>query len=270
MKRGSKKANSCFNLAINNLYPRSKRAQVTMFIVVAIIIVIIVVIYFLVKNPNILPQSEKVNPQVEPIYGYVQSCLKETGDQAVFYTSFRGGYYNPPNNNHNGIAIYFDKGTNYFPSINAIEDEISLFMDGILATCIDDFKQFPDFEIKAEQSHTKTTIEPNKINFKVTMPLSISKGNKSYTLEYFSVEIPAQLYKVHSVISELMQDQIKNPDTMCLSCMYKLASENDLYFETNDIDSETVLFTIIDENSKVLNNSHIFNFVNKYKLKENE
>ena len=54
---------------------------------------------------------------------------------------------------------------------------------------------------------------------------------------------------------------------VCLSCINDLAFGNDLYFELNDYDDETIIFSIIDENSSVLDKNYRFNFANKYKIK---
>jgi len=239
-----------------------KRGQVSAFIIFAIFIVGIIVILFIYFKPNL--ETEKVNPDALPIYNYVNDCLKETGEKAVFYIGQTGGYFIKPNlSTDNNIAYYYDKGENHMPSKESIERELSLYMDNMLFFCVEGFNNFPDFNVSQKEIITKAKINEGKVKFDVTYPISVSKGGKTYSFEKFSTEVPVRLDVIYNVLGKIMQEQMVNPD-ICITCLDDIATENDMYIDMYNPDEETVIFIIKDDNSKIKSESYKFIFANRY------
>ena len=56
----------------------NKRAQVTIFVIIAILIIAGIVGFFYVKNKTSL-FIPTISKDVQPVYNFVQDCLEETG-----------------------------------------------------------------------------------------------------------------------------------------------------------------------------------------------
>jgi len=242
-----------------------KRGQVTIFVIVAVVVIGLILIFFLIKSSNDENREEIVSPEIRPIYDFVKNCIEEVGEQAIDYISLTGGYYRPPDYFINeGVAIYLYNGENYMPSKDRVEEEISNYINERLSLCIRNFEDFEDFKVSQERINTTTKIIPNKVIFEILYLLSITKGEETFYINNFEIEVSGRLGVVYDVVYNYMQEQMDDPKSICISCLYNLSVENDLYVDIYDYDNETVIFRVIDENSTVNNQDLTFNFVNKY------
>jgi len=239
-----------------------KRGQVSIFIILAIIIVIAIVIAIIIRL-NFFPNNQ-VHPEVQPIHDFIDNCLEETGEYGVYFIGQTGGYFITPELSiDDGTAIYFDQ-ENYMPSKELIESELSNYIEGMIDLCIDNYKDFPDFEISGQEKTVKTVIEDTRVISELTYQVTISKAEKTYNIEKFQAEIPVRLGIIYKAIKEFTDDQITHPEEVCVTCITRIAEEKDLYFRMLDYDERTVLFNIRDKNSKILGEEYVFKFANRY------
>lgn len=239
------------------------KAQVTAFIIIAILIVVVIAIFLSITFKSSI-EEERINPVVLPIYNYIGACAKQTGQDAIHYIGQTGGYFISPNLSIGNTAVYFNKGENNLPTKEKIEDELALYMNNMLFFCTKGFRNFPDFNISQGEIKTKAKIDNNKVVFNIVYPLTISKGEKTYSLEKVNAEVPVRLNTIYSVLEKIMQEQMKNKNDICLSCLNNLAFDNNLYIDMADYTDNSVLFLITDENSKINDDYYIYYFVNKY------
>lgn len=241
-----------------------KSAQVTIFIIIAIVIVAAILIFILIRNNGILKSN--ISPEIKPIYISVENCIKDTAENAVYYVGQTGGYFiSPEQSTEFGIAYYYDKGKNLTPTKEIIEKELGDYVDYMLFFCTKNFIDYPDFSVKQGKIKTSAKIKSDRITFEVNYPLSISKSGKTYSFSNFAeTSINARLDKIYSIAKNITDDTIKNKENVCISCIYKLAKDLDLYVEINDLDSETTVFTVRDINSEILQMDYRFNFANRY------
>ena len=68
----------------------SKRSQVTIFIILGLIVVVSFIIIFLFFNPPEIRMVDENNPQA-----FIESCTRETVEEAINLLSKRGGDINP-------------------------------------------------------------------------------------------------------------------------------------------------------------------------------
>jgi hypothetical protein len=242
-----------------------KRAQVTVFIIIAILIIAIIVLFFIFRE-KLLPE-EKVDIQVQPIHSYVENCIKEIAEDAIYTIGRKGGYFlSPELSTESGVTYYFDKGKSYMPSKEIIENEISLYVDEMLFFCTKNFVDFPDFNVKQRRIKTKATITDDNVILNIEYPLSISKGETTHSFKRFEdIEISVRLGIIYNTMDEIMREQMTHKENICLSCIVDLALKNDLYVEMQDYDDETVIFTFRDENIKLNEEDYRFTFANRYK-----
>ena len=72
----------------------NKKAQVTIFVILAILIVAVIIIFFAVRN-SIVDTSNKIPIQIIPIYDFVTGCIEDSGYNALYTIGQQGGYFIP-------------------------------------------------------------------------------------------------------------------------------------------------------------------------------
>ncbi|MEK6859311.1 MAG: hypothetical protein AABX54_00710 [Nanoarchaeota archaeon] len=240
----------------------NRYGQVSGFVIFAILIAGIILIFFLFRTGSF--QNIKVNPVALPVYNYVDACVKETGKTSLYDIGQSGGYFINPEISLNSIAVYFDRGDNYIPSKEKIQEELALYMNNILFFCVKGFSNFPDFDVSQDEIKTSAKIENNRVVFDIVYPISVTKNGKTYAFEKFSAEVPVRLGMIYNVSEKIIQEQMKNLKDICLTCLSRIAFENDLFIDMADYENDSVLFVISDENSKINGKEYKFYFINKY------
>ena len=60
-----------------------KRGQISVFVIISVFILIIILIYFLISKEEI--SERKVDAEIQPLYSFVEECLKNSGEEALFH-----------------------------------------------------------------------------------------------------------------------------------------------------------------------------------------
>lgn len=245
----------------------NKKSQITIFVIMAIVIVISLMIYFSVKSGIF---KTMVDPEIKPVYSFVDNCLSKTSEDAVYHIGQYGGYFIPPNDStESKIPYYFDKGKNLLLSKAQIEKELSKYMDSMMFFCVKNFADFPDFQIKQGEIKTGTKILPEKVVFNLDFPLTISKGENSFFIKDFSVEISSRLDNIYEVASGIILEQMKDEKNICINCVGDLAFENKILVRANEypFDKETIIFSITDNEIGLKGEEYVYYFANRYDIK---
>lgn len=245
----------------NNSIWSSKRAQISLFIIVAIVIVSVIIVILFLRKPGI---SSSSSPEILPIGSFVDSCVKSTGYEAVQWIGSTGGYLTVSQNSLNDSAYYFYNGENHMPSKEFMERSLAGYMDNLLPICLGDFEDFLDFKISLGVLKSNAKIENNQVIFNIQYPLSISKSDKTYLLEKFESQIPVRLGVIYDVSNKIMLEQMKKKDAICFNCINQISEDNNLIVNMFSEVNSSVLFIINDPNSQINGRSYNFYFVNKY------
>lgn len=244
----------------------NKKGQVTVFVIIAIIIVISLMIYFSVKSGIF---KTIVDPEIRPVYSFVDNCLAKTSEDAIYHIGQYGGYFIVPNKStESKIPYYFDKGRNLLLSKAQIEKELSKYMDSMMFFCVKNFADFPDFQIKQGEIKTETKILHEKVVFNLDFPLTISKGESSFFIKNFNIEVNSRLDSIYEVASGIIEEQMKEEKNICINCIGDLAFENKIFVSMNEdpFDANTIIFTLIDDQEKINEEEYVFYFANRYEL----
>ncbi len=237
-----------------------KRGQVTIFIIIAIIIVASTILFFIFRGKLGILESQAN----DPTYLFIESCIEDTGKDAIYFISRNGGYFfSPAASTSEGIPYYYYNGKNYMPSIERIEEEISSYIEGTLSYCTEEFVDFPEFNITEGKIKAKTTIKDEKIILEIEYPVTIKKGKTTIRLKNFrDIIILARVGTIYDSIKEMMQEQT-DEGKICLSCISTIANREG--FTVDMIGTqEDIIFTIKDEYSKIKGIPLEFKFANKY------
>ena len=182
--------------------------------------------------------------------------------------SEHGGYYELPilADLKFYLPYYLYEKQNKMPSQWTIEQEISKYVNNELPFCLKNFDTFKEvgYDISTGEIETITTIKTDKVIFNIDFPVVMKKENKETVLRLFSAEIPIELGKFYEIIAEFMEMQENAPESICVSCLSNLASENNLRAEMYFVREGDMLFRLIDE--KESNILYQYDFMNKYPL----
>ena len=246
----------------------NKKAQITIFIILAIAVVAAVGIYFAVSGN--LDKVKGSSLDTRQIKSFVESCVEEAGEDAIYSISQKGGYLFSPNmSTFSGIPYYFYEGENYMISKPELEKEISKYMNAEIYLCTNEFENFPNFKIKEGRINTSVEILEDSVEFSVEYPLTISKENSSVELENFEARISSGLGIVYNSIYEIIKDQM-NYDSICMSCIMNIAEEKDVYVGMKEGVDGDVIFTITEKNIGLDRKDFEFVFANKYNFENEE
>lgn len=262
LSQRSKRSNSHFDFAINNSLSKAKRSQITPIIIVAVLIAAIIIVFYFSAGKKLYPQN--INNEVKPIYDYVQECIKETGERAILDNSNYGGYFiSPEESLENGIPYYARSGKNLMPNKEKIEDEIGNYISTLTFFCIKNFATFEDYVIDEKEIKTNIDIQKDKVVMDVSYPLSITKGENSYNLKSFYLEVPTRLGVIYDSAEFIVNDQVKYTKSICITCLDQISNRYDFYVNAIEIDDKNVIYTIKDEKIKINNETLVFNFASE-------
>lgn len=239
---------------------KNKKAQVTIFIIIAIIIVGAVALFFTLRGTL---QKEVYTPEVASVKNFVDECIENTAEDVIYTIGQGGGYYFPPTfSTDSGITYYLINNKSYMPSKKQIEEEISYFISNKLFFCVRNFVDFPEFEIEQGEIKTSSKIYENSVVLNLNYPITIRKGESVSRIKDFEVEIPVRLGIVYDSVSGFIAEDIE--DGICLSCLLNISETHDLYVDMFDYDEETVIFIFKDENSIINDVAFEWVFANEY------
>lgn len=251
-----------------------KNGQLTIFIIIGILIVLIIMGIVAIRTGILNFNKEKINPEFTPVYDFVKDCIKITGEEAIYHIGLTGGYVVVPeteksldfdNESDAEIAYYFYNKENHMPSKEQIEKELSFYIDNFIYFCINDFRDFPDFDVKQGEAKTTAKIENNKIIFSVNYPLSIKKENKTSEIKYFNdIEIPVRLSETYLVSEEIIKKQMENKEEICFSCLEDIGDRYNMSIQMMESVNDSIVFVVRDEQSKIYGGDYLFYFVNQY------
>ena len=176
----------------------SKKAQVTIFIIIALIVVgaAATTIYFTkIKSGNIFTDEyflqEAIKPKLNNMQSAILNCLDQTSIDALTVIGIQGGFYNePPQSFDLGWAFlpyYYNQGEFLKPTNQEIETELETYINENLNFCLDEVDQ-TDFTIIYKTPKTEASIEKNQVTFKINTPITIEK--EAHTLKFETKKHP--------------------------------------------------------------------------------
>jgi len=273
MKKGccvfekSKKCNSHFDFEKSNLsLLKSKRSQVTIFIIIAIVIVVAIGGLAYVYKDNLAGFfggrfGEDVKLEVE-------NCIYNTTMDAIYFNGLQGGYYqvDVPNIEYDflQVPIYVAGRTLSIPSETKIEQQLAMAIEDSISFCLN--KVSEKFSGKYnlgidESGKASATISSKQIKIMLDWPISVKKieGSETKILSKFSKTINFDFSRKYLLVKQFSQEQAKNPGEALISYMADLSYENNFVTEAIQIDETTVIYTFL-FNEKYNNQSYIYGF----------
>ncbi|MBI1969567.1 hypothetical protein HYS48_02635 [Candidatus Woesearchaeota archaeon] len=251
-----------------------KRGQVTFFVILGIFLLVVVGLFYAqLEREMAIKAPPSLSFDRGAIQQYVESCIASIGEEALQWIGEHSGYFELPTEAVTGsplqAAYYFYLDKDLMPSKERIEQEISRYLDEELFFCLKNFADFPGMYIIPDEVATTATILDESVLFEVRMPLRIQQEASETKISLFRNEMRnIRLHALYAMMRAFMDEQMKNPASVCLSCLLKLGIQYDVHIAMQRLDDDVVLFTLTDAQSKIDDQPYRFVFANKYKLAE--
>jgi hypothetical protein len=175
---------------------KTKRGQVTIFIILAILAVSLIALFFIFKDEII---KDRIPSEVSPIYNTLTSCLENDLSAGIGVLESQGGYiylpdfesgseYMPFSSQLNFVGTsvpywYYISGNNIereqVPSINKMETQLESFIEDRVNNCLFDNYLDQGFEISEGEPLAKVEITQDEVILDLEMDFTIKKDDVS-------------------------------------------------------------------------------------------
>ncbi len=223
----------------------NKRGQVTIFVIIAILLISSVALYFLFGSSLGFGQRN-LDPDIEKVYLFAEDCMKGNLEESLYWVGQGGGYYLPRESftNSNGIPYYIYNGDFYYPTEETINNEISSYINSNIDYCLNEFKNFSEFNISKGDISSITEIKNEEVVSEVNYPITIQRVDEKTIIKDFEVKTYSRIKEMYEFAGEILQTY--SNDGLCLSCIYETAAVKDFKIDITN-DEEGIIITIIDE-----------------------
>ena len=194
---------------------KTKKAQVTPFIIIGLVILIIGSLFIYYRN-FIFIEPDVISEDVLPIKNYIDACLNHVGEDAVTRLGMQGGYIFEdqviPSEAVYPVEImprfplkipyWYYNSVSYVPSIELMQKQISDHIEVEIKNCIN-FDLFEEYEIEeVEDIKINTRINEEDVSVDMDYKLIIrDKSNYEETKEGIS-----KIVKDHGNIEVLVHE----------------------------------------------------------------
>lgn len=236
-----------------------KRAQVTIFIIIAIILVAGISLFFLVKN-NSPPAIENIRSNIQPAYLVIQSCLKETGENALYKLGENGGVIWPLKTLSSGETYY--TSDDRFSTLGELEGSISMYVNENMNACLEKYSlNLSGFKINNKNFTIQTQIKQGSILFGYSRGyILIERQETIYELKNFDVSFETDFLNIYNLSLELKERYFRNNGTD-LTYLSSLEN-NDIQIFFDEYPSYT-LITLLHNKGVENNLPYLFKFALK-------
>jgi len=209
----------------------NKRAQLTIFIVIAVIVIALALIawQFWPRIRDAFMSEEQarafLSTQVRPLKDSISFCIKETakeileeqGRHAGYYEGWHDLYYVEFANQSRVIVMYKDENkvrVNKLPSLEEIKKEFSkaLEADGYekIDRCLENFAKFKrKMQVIPGERKIDLEIEEDKVIVDVDWPITIKKGRASLSFNQENITLFIPLGKIWRVANDIVNFEVK-------------------------------------------------------------
>ena len=214
----------------------AKKAQVTIFAIIAIIILITGILLFVVKKEEATtldkePHKPEFAGQTE-LKNYVDSCLQDVALQGLEIIRLQGGYVDVPDNvdsltakdtegkyvrnldgsknvvidpnSENKLPYWLTAESVAIPSLSFMEKELENYITKGLETCVNDFKDFRDQGFTVNYSSIEANVAMGKaVVVNIDFPISLRKADTSFEENSFVFSVPIDMELIQKTASDL-------------------------------------------------------------------
>ena len=189
---------------------KSKKTQITIFVIIAIVIILGVAAFFVIKQNSSLNVETSLDRDLTK---KVESCATELLNSGIGLIGIQGGYIALPENfvatSDSKIAYGFYEGQNTLVSLAEMEKELSSFLEFSLPECLNQ-TIIKNYEIKKGVASVKTKISADYVSVDIIYPITISSAESTYTFDKYFVKTNSILGSLHDAMNNIILSQAEN------------------------------------------------------------
>jgi hypothetical protein len=222
--KGNKKKRREIDLFLKN---KSKRGQITIFVILAICIVIVIFLLF-TKKTDFVTIFAKESPTND-----IEKCIQGVAKQGVEILSSQGGSIDSQNFYlYNGSNVSYICYTNqyYIPCVmqkpmlkESVEKELSSYVEKKSADCLANVKQIYESKgynvILRENPKVKVELVPNNIKITSNLDLELSKETNQ-VFKQIRTDMSSDLYDFVIIASSISNWEARYGDSETMNFMY--------------------------------------------------
>lgn len=205
----------------------NKRAQVTIFVIIALVVVLIIGV-FVAFRENLF--GENIPASLQPVYSRYGECISQEVLNGISLMQSQGGRidigelsyasdFNPFSSHLNFLGFkipywYGLSGNNLVienvPSLNDMESDLGLFLSERINDC--DFSDFyaQGFSIEKSEASASVIIEDGIVSVKVEAPLIVSLGEETARKVSHEISVDSKLGMLYNEAVLVYNSERKN------------------------------------------------------------
>ena len=199
----------------------NKRAQITIFIIIAILIVAVVAGFFIFRGKAF--QESGIPTNMEPVYNTFLNCIEGDTRVGVGIIESQGGYIELPDFEAGSGYMPFSSQLNFLgnpipywyyvsgngiqkeqvPTKTTMEDELANYIEGKVRNCI--FEQYVEdgFDVNMGEPEVDVSINSEDVVVDVNMALSIERANETASVRNHKVIVNSKLGKLYETARDV-------------------------------------------------------------------
>ncbi len=204
----------------------SKKAQVTVFIIIGLILVLALILIIALKQELVTFKPGEIIPtQKGKVEQFITSCIEQVGEEALAKIGAQGGYITVPadvagdGNKHLKVSSflvipYWTYGaTVNIPPLDFIKRELDGYLEQNIRTCLlntDAFREAYDIVEKSEID-ADTQLVDSKVLFNVHWNIEVrdKAGDIITELLDHTGESPVKLKRIHKLASRIVEKEME-------------------------------------------------------------
>ena len=204
---------------IRTIKIKDKKAQVTLWTIIAIAILAVIVIFFIYKS-RIAPVTQK-NIEENPSL-YIDECVQESVNEAVDIMLPQGGFISSEHSKiYNDINISYlcYNAGNYLPCINEhplllteIKTELKDYISPRIEKCFQNYKEEIENRrgvINLGEMALSVELVPDNIFVNIRRDVDVKIKEQSYNYNEFSFDIINPIYNLARIAMEITSQEAK-------------------------------------------------------------
>jgi len=232
---------------------QNKKAQITIFVIIAIVIVGSITALLLSTNKIYKqPVPEELEITVSSgIREIAQKCIQVSLIDGTRILGFQGGFIRIPKKSaktaFTEIAYGYYLGQKLYPTKEKMEEELAYYLDNAVPICFNENNKY-NYRISAGKASTKIEISDEEVIAKVIYPISIAKETTVSNLKQdYEAKIPIGLGKIRDFGEGIINRTVAEPNYVPMSYLLHPVYNVSFAFTNNG----EVIYTIIDNSSTI-------------------
>jgi len=207
---------------------KNKKAQVTVFIIIAVILVAAVALFFVLRENIFVGHS--IPASIQPVYNTFLSCVEQDALTGIDVLESQAGYielpdfepgsaYMPFSNQLDFLGNpipywYYVSGNNIqkeqVPSKNLMQEHLGDYIENEIRNCVFENYYEQGFEITQGIPKASVNINDNTVSVDLDMSLSISKGEDSSVIKNHKLSVKTELGRLYNNAKKVYANEQNN------------------------------------------------------------